>query len=243
MSRSLFFLPALSLLTLAAGCGAQADTGTYRGEPLVTLQGAVDTNGITSGLPSSIDAALVWADVKFDTSGQLFQSVTWVGVSTPVTGQFPANFTLSVYQPPPDSVMLACPSSTAREAVGFIYAVASGSDLTSGKQPDVVGEAYDYMILYLDSDEPAGWSCLPNMGFTYAPTKGYHLMQEVPNSKQVRAGGASYPAYVEVPDGLGTSITITLGKVSLPKVPNPKPTPTPTPSTPAPSAPPPTTSK
>jgi hypothetical protein len=205
---------ALFPLAALAACSAQAGT-SYPGEPLATLTGTVQTaSEDQSPSPAPMDAALVWASVQFSPSEQLIQSVHWVGESAPVSGQFPATFTLNVYQPPPDSALIACPSSSAHIAVAFIVAVPAGTDVTSADLAGASGEAYDSMVLYLDSDEPSGWSCLANMGFTYAPTKGFHLMTEVPNSIEARAVGACYPAYVEASAGLSTPITLTLSPLT-----------------------------
>lgn len=218
MSRLVHLSSASLLSALAFGCGTQAST-SYRGEPLATISGTVTTGAQlpASALPSSIDAALVWAQVQLNANSQLVQAVSWVGESTPVTGQLPAKFTLNVYQPPPSGATIPCPSSSAHIAVSFIVAVDGTVDLSQvDVRSAVVGEANDFMLLYLDSDQAAGWSCLPDMGFTYSPTQGYHLMQEVPNSVQPRAGGAKYPAYVEAPNGLQTQVTVTLGETTLP---------------------------
>ena len=202
----------LSSLSLAivAGCSSQASTD-YQGEPLATISGAVQTDSAPAPT-SPIDAAVVWAQVQFSANQQIVQSVQWVGESTPVAGQFPAQFTLSIFQPPPDGVMIPCASSSAHVAFGFVVAVNAGANLAMGNAlQDVVGEAYDYMLLYLDADQPAGWSCEPGLGFTFAPTKGYHLMAQVPNSIQPRFAEAVYPAYVEAPNGFATQVTVTLG--------------------------------
>jgi hypothetical protein len=215
-SNTLRFLAAPGALLVLAACSSQAAT-TYPGEALATLSGTVKTSSSTSTTPSSgpMDAALVWANVQFSPDEQLIQNVEWVGESAPVSGAFPATFTLNVYQPPPDSALIACPSSSAHIAVAFIVAVPSATSLSGGSLTKAVGEAYDSMLLYLDTDEPAGWSCLANMGFAYAPTKGFHLMTEVHDSIQARALGACYPAYNEAPAGLATPITLTLASIDF----------------------------
>jgi hypothetical protein len=202
------YVLATAILGLAA-CGSQADTN-YRGEPLATLSGTVESQS-GSAASGPMDAALVWAQVEFSPNAQLIQSINWVGESAPVSGQFPASFTLDVYLPPPSSVIIACPSSSGHVAVANIVAVPAGVNINSSNLvQSVVGEAEQSLLLYLDSDQPAGWTCLPDWGFTFAPTKGFHLVNMVPNSIQPRAYGSCYPAFVEAPGGLQTPVTITL---------------------------------
>ena len=198
----------LGALALVA-CSSQAAT-SYPGTALATLSGTVQTAS-TPTPTGAVDAALVWAKLAFSPDEQLIQSVTWVGESAPVSGQFPASFTLNVYAPPPDSVLFACPSSTAHMAVAQIVAVPGGTDINNGNiAKSIVGAADVALLLYLDTDEPAGWSCLANMGFTFAPTKGFHLLEQVADSLQPRAEGACYPAYTEASDGLRAPITMQL---------------------------------
>jgi hypothetical protein len=197
-----------TVLALVA-CSSQAGT-TYLGEPLATLSGTIQSES-DSAPTGPMDAALVWAQVNFSPNAQFIQSVDWVGESAPVVGQFPASFTLNVYQPPPTSVLIDCASSSAHIAVAFVVAVPPGSVGQS-----VAGEAQDWMLLYLDSDEPAGWSCIPDLGFTFAPTKGFHLLAQVTQSLEFRAEGACYPAYVEAPAGLEAPIAITLYGTTIP---------------------------
>jgi hypothetical protein len=215
MARTIFLpLASIFLQLPSLGCGTQADTG-YRGESLATISGAIRT-GAVHDLPPSVDAAIVWAQVEFVENAQLVQSVQWVGASTPVTGQFPAQFTLTVYQPPPASVMIPCPSSPAHLAVGFVVAVDGSADIGHGDpRSAVIGEANDDLLLYLDSDQAADWSCVPDLGFRFTPSKGYHLLTQVPDSLQPRAAGAVYPAYVEASNGLMTPISVTLGGSEL----------------------------
>lgn len=212
-----------ALLPLAAllGCSSQADTG-YRGEPLATLSGSVVT-GTSLAPSSSVSAAIAWAQPKLlfgGASGQTLTDVGYVGESTPVAGTFPASFTLDVFEPPPTASQIPCSTGGATISAGFVVALSKVSASGTIDPNDVLGASNEYLLLYLDKDEPSGWSCLDQMGFTYTTTKGYHLMQVVPDSIQPRAFGASYPAYVEASAGLATSITVTLGTV-LPFTPRP----------------------
>jgi hypothetical protein len=184
---------------------------SYRGEALATIEGSVQT-GTAPITTTSIDAAITWAHATFSPDQQLIQSVDWVDEATPVSGTFPANFTLSIYQPPPSSVLIACPGSSAHLAVGFVVAVDATAPVSNANLDSaIVGVAKNNVVLYLDTNEPVGWSCAPDFGFTFAPQKGFHLLEEVPNSVEARYGGAKYPAYVEASQGLATPVSVTLG--------------------------------
>jgi hypothetical protein len=216
MSRSFLLSSIWALVLTAFGCTSQVDDG-YRGEPLAKVSGTVETDGTTIA-PASVAAALVWAQARFGIGSQQLESLRWLAESTPVTGQFPAKFTLNIYQPPPAEALIACPSSTAHIAAAFVVAFDGAADLSAPDfQKALVGRAAKYLLFYVDSDQAAGWSCFPDLGFTLTtPAKGYHLMQVVPNSTQPRAGGAVYPAYHEAPSGLATEVAITIGLTALP---------------------------
>lgn len=218
MSRFLLLPGAAALVACALACTSQADDD-FRGDPLATLSGTVTTDG-KSLAPASVEAALVWAQPNFGVGSQKLASLKWLAESTPVTGQFPAKFTLKVYQPPPPDALIACASSSARIAAAFIVALDGAANPSAPDAFDpstVVGRAAGDLLFYLDSDQTSGWSCFPNMGITLTvPDKGYHLLKVVPDSLQPRAFGAVYPAYVEAPGGLATDIAITIGLVALP---------------------------
>lgn len=201
-----------SVACALGGCSSQGDTN-YRGEPLAVVSGTVETGSVAA--PSSLSAGIAWAQPKllFGSSGTQVTDVGYLGETTPVAGSFPAGFTLDVFTPAPAASDIACADSSTNVSVGFIVALDHLSSDGQVQPSDVVGAASEYLLIYQDTDEPDGWSCLPDMGFTYKPTKGYHLMQGVPNSEQPRAYGAVYPAYNEAPNGLSTSITVTLGQV------------------------------
>lgn len=196
------------------GCGSQTDTA-YRGEPLAIVSGTVATG--TESAPTQVSAGIAWAQPQFLTGSSGSQTVSdvgYLGETTPVSGAFPAGFTLDVFSPPPANSAIKCVNSNANFYAGFLVALSGAPSTGSAIDPStVVGSAQEFLLVYLDTDEPAGWSCIDNMGFTFQTTKGYHLMQAVPNSFGPHAFGTEYPAYDEAPQGLSTSITVTLGKV------------------------------
>ena len=211
-TSSIFFFAAIA--SALGGCSSQGDTN-YRGEPLAIVSGTVATG--TDPAPSQVSAGIAWAQPQLLTGvsgSQTVSDVGYLGETTPVSGAFPAGFTLDVFSPPPANSAIKCVNSDANFYAGFLVALSGAPASGSAIDPaTVVGAANDYLLVYLDTDEPAGWSCIDNMGFTLQTTKGYHLMQAVPNSFGPHAFGTEYPAYDEAPQGLSTSITVTLGAV------------------------------
>jgi hypothetical protein len=91
-----FTCATLLLLGLPA-CGAQVPPD-YRGEPLATLHGNI-VSQLKGGVPDS-DVALLWPDwSKGDASGTYHTTA----VRVPVQTELPARFTLTLFEPPPES--------------------------------------------------------------------------------------------------------------------------------------------
>lgn len=98
----------------AAGCDAQTGDA-YRGEPLLTMTG-------------SVELAL-----EVENEGELMPALAFRGlnddmyvVEADVTGQFPAEFTLNVYEPPPEAAIYSLPDyhdARPRVAIGYITAI------------------------------------------------------------------------------------------------------------------------
>jgi hypothetical protein len=211
MNHSFCFPAVVTACLAAVGCSSQADTA-YRGDPLAVFSGTVVTQ--SAAPPSTLYAALAWADPTFAPSpgSAELQSLNWVGQAAPVVGQFPADFTLDVYQPPPDSALESC-SGGAHLALGLLVALDEAPVSGASVSSTVAGGAGGILVAYLDSDQTPGWICSPQTnGVSINPTKGYHLLQFEPNAQQF--GGMNVPGFVEVP--LSTAVTLTLGPLSLP---------------------------
>ena len=154
-------------------CDAQTDPG-YLGEPLVTLQGRVESSG---ALPP-LDAAMVW---------QLGPppSVDDQELATraPVTSGFPATFTLRLYAPPPGAAFRELAAGAPRWARANAAALPYG--LAASEVPALPGAnsaSYtydaDHWVLYLESDVPP--SSLTEWWLGEALGKGYHLLRVLP---------------------------------------------------------------
>lgn len=160
------FLASLAL----AGCDSQVDPD-YRGEPLATVHGSVAAE---SQAPAAGDAVLVWQNPAGSPD-------LAIGVSTPVTGSFPASFTMPIYEPPPEAAVIYSPEDTGddRVAVGIIAMIKHGADLATLQSNDdaVLGMCEDHVVVYIENEIQAGglWEKLLNG----RPAPGYHLMEVV----------------------------------------------------------------
>ena len=85
----------LAVVTALALVACQPQAGTdYPGEPLVTLRGQVKS----SGNQSLLEAAMLWQRGPPPSTDD-----EELATRAPVQAGFPATFTISLYQPPPDA--------------------------------------------------------------------------------------------------------------------------------------------
>lgn len=121
---------------LGPGCGNMA-SGDYRGEALVSLTGTVQNGqGVTSD--EELHAFLFWGDPDHGA----------VAVAEAlVEGAFPSEFTLEVYEPPPEEVV----DANGGYAIGVIRVQASPGELEEG---DVIGFADADLWYVVDPDAP-----------------------------------------------------------------------------------------
>jgi hypothetical protein len=167
--RSTWALAALCAMAAGAGCQAQATSG-YLGEPLVTLQGQVVSNG---ALPP-LEAAMLWQRGDPPSTDDLE-----LATLAPVQSGFPASFTLHLYQPAPDAArrsLLPGEVIFARAnaaAVPFGIAVTQVNSLAGSGNPSYGIDA-SHWVVYLDADVPAG--SLTEWWLGAALGKGFHLI-------------------------------------------------------------------
>ncbi len=119
-----------ALATLAA-CGNPVASGSYKGQPLVTLHGRIGLEDSTT-VPVHPSVAVVWVAQQAD-GGQLStplgpQSVpNFVGEIEPVSASsFPASFDFQIFNPPPAQAMgvqVGGPFGTGQVAEGMVIAV------------------------------------------------------------------------------------------------------------------------
>ena len=214
-----------------AGCGAQADS-SYRGTALAELHGTVQTSSALSVLPPPLEAALLWGGIAMWADAKASVARPEVGTAVPVSGQFPADFTLQVFTPPSDAALFTCfrtePSRAGKTAIARIVARRQGAPSIKPSITDLYGSAAEYVVLYSDTNLPAASDCPVG-----ALSKGYHLFKSTPTLDKpgcVRAGvddpscNGPWP-FVEVP--LSTKLTLVLwhedGKATPPPAPGPPP--------------------
>lgn len=177
MTHSFSSLLALISVSSALGCAGQADT-SYRGEPLARLQGRVETASRTTVESPPLSAALVWAQTAPNADAKVAIARPRVGSTVPVSGRFPAEFTLDVYEPPPDGALFSCASEASgafgRMATASVRASRRGASASSGDPFDFYGEVKDFRVVYVDADLPAVSACPGG-----ALAKGYHLFHRI----------------------------------------------------------------
>lgn len=175
--KTLVVVAALSVpapVLFIGGCDAQVEP-QYRGEPLATIHGSVVTQGTPA--PSSMDVVIAWthrpAPVTPGTSlpppvGSPATPPTFVGTKVSVTGSFPANFTLNLYDPPPADQQMRLgydyrsanvPGDTdggpslSGMWIGYIAAVSTGASDGPLNLSDVLGVDTEHMVIYFDHDD------------------------------------------------------------------------------------------
>lgn len=160
---------ALLLAGLVLGCDAQTDAH-YVGEPLVTLQGRVES----SGEMPPLEAAMLWqlAPPPDQTDQEL-------ATRAPVQSGFPATFTLRLYRPPPAAaIRMLAPGEVAwaranAAAVPYGVAAAQVGGLGPGNPSYAVDAAH--WVMHLEQDVPS--NSLTEWWLGGALSKGYHLMR------------------------------------------------------------------
>ena len=172
--------PIGAALAALVACDAQTDPG-YQGEPLVTLQGRVESSG---ELPP-LEAAMLWQ--RGPPPGTEDQELA---TRAPVTSGFPASFTLRLYAPPPEAAYRSLTTGAPRWARANAAAVPYGLDASQVPNlPTAYNPSYTYdaehWVMYLESDVPP--NSLTEWWLGQALGAGYHLVRVLPVSGCVPA--------------------------------------------------------
>jgi hypothetical protein len=189
---------AVSLLTVAA-CDPQ-DSTNYVGDPIWTLQGSLIA---PQGVAADTEVALLWEGVEM-------QLLT----PTEVEGNFPAEFTLRTYEPPPARALLAMSSVGLEAVIGFgnilavepsapfypklgyhgddpgSLALEPGESLVTQEEllAPVQGGVASYLVVYFEGED-GGLACLEQLD------QGYNLFEVRPFTEaEDQAGSAWYDA-------------------------------------------------
>jgi len=166
----------IGVLEGLAACDAQADAA-YRGEPLFSLRGTV-SNDLPEA-PEEMEVSLVW----LVTAGDDYA----VTEGVPVTGDFPAKFSLDVLSPPTEDSLNdytygGMYPEEAKVGVAFITVL----DPELGMQDDsMLGIAEQHVLVYVDRDVvPGSWS---EEFLGGALSAGFHLMAVDPWTEEEEA--------------------------------------------------------
>ncbi len=233
MTKRFLMLLAASALSSVLGCAGQADK-TYRGEPLARLHGRVEAASTAPTDAPPLAAALVWGQTAPNADAKVAIARPRLGTSVPVSGRFPAEFTLDLYEPPPEGALFTCfpgtpdaPETPGSMATATVRAIRQGASPSSGTPFDFFGQVREFLVVYVDADVPAGSACPGG-----ALSKGYHLFKTIqveappcenrpPDDPSCRG---PWP-YAEVP--LATPLTLVVEALSQNATPPAPPTPAP----------------
>jgi hypothetical protein len=138
-----------------------------------------------------------------------------VGVTTPAVGEFPAQFSLDILEPPPAEALI--PSVTGeRIAIDMLIAIDPAGapfrvDLTQGSNyPDwVLGGSESHLLAFTPDGVPEGSLWSQTIGLTLTP--GYHLMEVLLEQKVGEEGEQEEEAGAEVrevPDGDASQVLL-----------------------------------
>jgi hypothetical protein len=158
MSRLL----ALALALPTAACASQVDS-THQGTPLAEIGGTV-RNTRTLPVDQGAEVVVVWGNSSGDPDLTGADSVE-------VQGSFPAQFTLSIYEPPED-VLLNNWNGT-KVGVAYIVAGVPGTDYSNDHGTGILGIDVDHLLVYLPAAVPTGSDASYILHGTPGP--GFHL--------------------------------------------------------------------
>jgi hypothetical protein len=152
----------LSLLALAA-CDSQVDS-EHQGEPLATIAGSVTS--IRAAPPADSEVVVLWVNSSGspDLEG---------GDSVEVDGSFPAQFQLSMYEPPEDRLLNNFEG--VKLGVAYIIAGVPGTDYSDDNavETSLLGMEVDHFLVYVPEAVPAGSHAAFFLRDT--PAAGFHL--------------------------------------------------------------------
>jgi len=153
-------LQTLLLLSLVA-CDSQVD-GNHNGTPLALLTGSVDN---TRSAPiEDAEVAVLWMNTSGSPDIAAAETV-------PVEGNFPAEFQLSIYEPPIDALINDYGDS--RMGVAFIVSGEVGTDYITDDGAGVLGMDTSHLLVYLPEAVAPG-SVLSTV-LRGTPAAGFHI--------------------------------------------------------------------
>lgn len=176
------------LLGSLAGCASQVDAD-HQGTALATLGGSVrNARTVATG---DAEVVVLW----HNTSG----SPDLTGTdSVEVEGSFPAQFTLSIYQPPAPELLNDW--NGIKFGVAYIIAASPGTDVSDDDSAGLLGIDANHLLVYLPQDIPAGSEVATLLRGT--PRAGFHIygVHKLSDAEQLERQ--------QCEEGLGTSATM-----------------------------------
>lgn len=137
-------LGSLAILASLAACDSQVDAD-HQGTPLAKIGGSVRN---TRTLPTGdAEVVVLWQNTSGSPDIVAADSVE-------VDGSFPANFTLSIFEPPADTLLNDF--NGVKVGVAYIVAGELGTSYDSDDGAGVLGAEENHLLVYLPEAVPAG---------------------------------------------------------------------------------------
>ena len=161
---SLKLVSLLALIAPLAACDSQVDS-EHQGTALAKISGSVG-NSRTLPVNSGAEVVAVWQK----SSGS--PDLTGVN-SVEVEGSFPAQFTLSIYEPPPTNLLNDWDG--VQVGVALLIAGVPGTDFSSDESAEagVLGMEENHLLVYLPQAVPVGSAAAAILRGT--PAAGFHI--------------------------------------------------------------------
>jgi len=163
----------IGICILFAGCGSLVD-GDYRGEVLYEIDGLVYVDDLE--IEGDIGVALLWSVETESTGGS--QSVV-------VKTQFPARYTIQIFEPPDaDNIVSLFGDDSINAAVGdiILYEDLDQNGVWDRDNELIVGGAFDASVIWVERIESVGLALSPE-GEVSALQEGFNLVyREAPFS-------------------------------------------------------------
>lgn len=161
-------MPSELLILVLAGCGDPLVDARYQGEPLLEVSGSVLSDFTPEELALTdgpLAVTLDWAELD--------EAETPPKVAVAITTNFPARYTLRIYEPPPKNAYFDAPwSDGAKVAIAtpILFMDEDRDGVWDADSEQVVGGAHDIVLLHtksplrIDAVEPpdSGWAWGPS---------------------------------------------------------------------------------
>ena len=194
----------LVALSTFAGCDAQVNS-EYRGEPLATIRGEITTR--TLNTEPQYSAMVWWRDFAEDDIRTLYSQ------DVVVVGNFPAQFELDVFTPPPEGGLNSAPDDAARFGLGLIVAIPDGffdRDYETASDVPANGVSPTHVLAYVESDLTPNSQAAKFFG---APlTAGFHLIEVTGYDGSACNEFAGHDCLHPAPAGFSTMIEVVIAE-------------------------------